>query len=286
VLVGEFSVGRLNVYQISDGVERAPRSTWFTGIEPEAWMRAVGVRSVDHTFTINYGGFMVSGDGLLTLVDTGLGPDARERPDLEGGGGFVERLRDLGVDVGDVGAIVQTHLHTDHCGWLLQDDGTTPTFPRAAIFVHEREYTYWTSNLSLHERMRPVVERRLLAVSASGLLRLFEDDFAVSASVRVVSSPGHTPGHCCVLVESDGEAALLLGDVAHHPVHLEHYDWSHHLDVDREESMRSRRKMVALAAKVGALVTAPHMPILTVGHMVRRDNQFAYVSVFRPELGS
>lgn len=286
MLVGEFSVGRLSVYQLSDGVERAPRSTWFTGVEPEAWMSAVGARSVDHTFTINYGGFLVSGDGLLTLVDTGLGPDARERRDLEGGGGFVERLRDLGVEVGDVGAIVQTHLHTDHCGWLLQDDGRTPTFPRAAIFVHQREYTYWTSNLSLHERMRPVVERRLLAVSASGLLRLFEDDFAVSASVRVVSSPGHTPGHCCVLIESDGEAALLLGDVAHHPVHLEHYDWSHHMDVDREESMRARRKMVALAAKLGALVTAPHMPILTVGRMVRRDNQLAYVSVFRPEPGS
>ncbi|TDD57701.1 hypothetical protein, partial [Actinomadura rubrisoli] len=67
------SVGRTHVTQVSDGVAEGPRRYWFNGVEPSEWMPAVGVTDPDAPFTVGSGGFVVTGDGHVTLVDTGWG---------------------------------------------------------------------------------------------------------------------------------------------------------------------------------------------------------------------
>ena len=74
-----------------------------------------------------------------------------------------------------------------------------------------------------------------------------------------------------------GEAHLLiLGDAAHHPVHLEHLDWIPAVDLDPAESSRLREKMCALAVERDAVVTGGHFPILTRGHVRRVEGGYRW----------
>jgi glyoxylase-like metal-dependent hydrolase (beta-lactamase superfamily II) len=281
-LSGSFRIGTLTIHQLSDGAERARRASWFNGIDPSIWAPVVGVSGADALFPVNYGGFVITGDGHVTLIDTGFGSPARTRRELEGGGQMIERLSEIGVGRNDVDLVVQTHLHSDHCGWLVCDDGVTLGFPNATVHVHESEVAYWMSGASDNNGMSPFVRSRLAPVRAAGRLSTFDGEFAVSAAVTAVPTPGHTPGHSSVLVASNGAYALLLGDVAHHPVHLEHHDWLPRIDLDPSDSILSRAKMAALAAERDALVTAPHMPILTLGRVRRVGDGYRYLPERRP----
>jgi len=150
------------------------------------------------------------------------------------------------------------------------------------VYVHETELKYWTTALSDDNKMSAFVRSRIDPVLRAGRITTFDRQFEVSTAVTALPTPGHTPGHCSVLVTSDGAQALLLGDVAHHPIHLEHHNWLPRIDLDPPESIRSRAKMAALAVETDALVTAPHMPILTLGRLRRRGGQYRYVAVEAP----
>ena len=92
----------------------------------------------------------------------------------------------------------------------------------------------------------------------------------------MIPTPGHTPGHCSMLLTSQGEHLVILGDAAHHPVHLEHHDWIPEVDLDPAESTRSRGKIAALAVEKDALVTGGHFPILTLGHVRRVESGYRW----------
>jgi glyoxylase-like metal-dependent hydrolase (beta-lactamase superfamily II) len=263
-LSGTFRVGKLTVAALSDGAEEGPRQRWFNGIDPSILMPALGITSPDISLPANFGGFAVMGDGHTTLIDSGFGQPGRLRAGTIAGGEMLERLAELGVRPEDVDGVVQTHLHFDHCGWLTEDDGGTLTFPNATVYLHQRELEYWTSAESDDNRMAAFARSRIGPVHAAGRVQTFDREFAISEALTALPTPGHTPGHSSILLTSNGEHALLLGDVAHHPIHLEHQDWVPEIDLDPQESIRSRARMAALAVERDALVTAPHMPILTL----------------------
>jgi glyoxylase-like metal-dependent hydrolase (beta-lactamase superfamily II) len=282
-LSGSFRIGRLTIHHLSDGAEKARRDSWFSGIDPAIWAPAVGVAGPDALFSVNYGGFAITGDDHVTLIDTGFGAPARARAELEGGGEMMERLAEAGIRAKDVDLVVETHLHTDHCGWLVGDDGQTFGLPKATVYVHESELEYWTTARSDRNTMSALVRKRIEVVRAAGAIRTFGSEVALSDSVTVLPTPGHTPGHSSVLVTSEGQHALLLGDVAHHPIHLEHHDWLPRIDLDPAESIRSRAKMAALAVQTNAVVTAPHMPILTLGRLQKLGGSYRFTGVAPPD---
>ncbi|MGE0103593.1 MAG: MBL fold metallo-hydrolase [Blastocatellales bacterium] len=154
----------------------------------------------------------------LTLVDTG--PKTGEALDA-----LRAQLRDLGVLVSDLRRIVLTHTHEDHCGLA----GTLQRESGARVHVHEWEYR----NISIHRETR--VNRDLLARAGvpgdqldemAGRYELIHryadavedvepyrdnDEFAFErGALRVVHTPGHTPGSCCLLRESN--RLMLTGD--------------------------------------------------------------------------
>jgi glyoxylase-like metal-dependent hydrolase (beta-lactamase superfamily II) len=284
VVRGSFRVGRLTVTAVSDGVSQAPRGPqWFTGVPPEEWMPVVGVDDVDAEFTVNFGGFVITGDGSVTLVDCGIGqmatPQAAgQQPAMAGGGGLLQQLAEVGIAVQDVDRVVQTHLHGDHCGWLIGGDGgpDVVTFPNAEVFISRPEVEYWQSPDAEKNILPEVSRARIDAVGAAGQLVQFDGERELSPEIRILPAPGHTPGHVVVMVESEGESALLLGDVVHHCVHFERHSWLQSLDVDPPTSVATREAIVALAADRGSIVTATHMPILTLGRMRRTDTGIRY----------
>ncbi|MDX6456753.1 MAG: hypothetical protein QOE55_450 [Acidobacteriaceae bacterium] len=60
----------------------------------------------------------------------------------------------------------------------------------------------------------------------AGLVQLVELDHVISPEIRLTPSTSHMPGHVSVMIESEGERAVITGDMAHHPCQLAHPDWS------------------------------------------------------------
>lgn len=272
-LSDSFAVGALTVHHVSDGLAFGPRRSWFTGIDPAEWMPTLGLTDPDTPFPLNFGVFVIEGPGGITLVDSGFGPVAAGIPGIRGGNEMLQRLSEIGVQPGDVAHIVQSHLHGDHCGQLVDhaESGPTLTFPHATVHVHQAEIDHWTGSATDDHPMAPKIRATLAAVSAAGRLTAFATISSITPGVVALPMPGHTPGHTCVLVSDGGTSCILVGDLAHHPVHFENHGWVHELEHDLDQSLVSRAALAEMAIGLDAIVTAPHMPILTLGKLHRDE---------------
>jgi len=109
------------------------------------------------------------------------------------------------------------------------------------------EFEHWrTQEDSPDERtafadsVQPVVD--------AGQVDLVEPDHRVCDELQLVPTPGHTPGHVSVRIDSGGEQALITGDMVHHPAQIARPSWSCFLDFDRTRSAEVRRTIFAEAA--------------------------------------
>jgi glyoxylase-like metal-dependent hydrolase (beta-lactamase superfamily II) len=87
---------------------------------------------------------------------------------------------------------------------------------------------------------------------------LIDAERTITDEVTLLHTPGHTPGSVTILVQSGPEAALLIGDAAHHPAQLTETDWSPTADIDPSLSARSRKGLVEQAQRLDAWVAGAH----------------------------
>ena len=92
----------------------------------------------------------------------------------------------------------------------------------------------------------------------------------ISPEVCLTPTPGHTPGHVSVLIESRGKRAMITGDMLHHPCQFAHPDWSPTFDSDAAAGAHMRRAVMERVAGDAVLVIGTHFAAPTAGH-VRRD---------------
>ena len=110
----------------------------------------------------------------------------------------------------------------------------------------------------------------------AGLTEIVDGDYAIDDWVRLVPTPGHTPGHVCVEVASRGARAVMSGDLMHHPVQCAEPGWSSCFCVDAEYSRQTRKAFLAEHAESGALVLPAHFPTPTAGHIVTNGNSWRF----------
>jgi glyoxylase-like metal-dependent hydrolase (beta-lactamase superfamily II) len=76
--------------------------------------------------------------------------------------------------------------------------------------------------------------------------------------VSLVPTPGHTPGHVSVLIESGGERAMITGDLSHMVCQAAHPEWGSAFDVDPDGAEATRRAFFAARADTDDLVLGTH----------------------------
>ena len=88
--------------------------------------------------------------------------------------------------------------------------GWDGAFPNARYIVSADEWSYFMSEDSLAQR--PHLRDHVEPLRDAGLVVLVEAELEVASGVRLVPTPGHTPGHASVFIESEGEELVVLGD--------------------------------------------------------------------------
>jgi len=225
-----------------------------------------------------------TGGGKI-MVDTCIGP--RQLPEAYAGlsneGSFIETLTAAGFGRDDVDLVICTHLHFDHVGWntIGENSQWIPTFRKARYVVAKPDYEHWKA-ASGEEKASPNLpscDDALLPLFDAGVVDLVEVDHRVSDAIRLVSTPGHTPGHVSVSITSQGESALITGDSAHHPVQLEEPGWFSLADADPGMSSATRRRLVREYADTSVLIVGTHFPPPTAGHLVTTQNGVRFLPV-------
>jgi glyoxylase-like metal-dependent hydrolase (beta-lactamase superfamily II) len=226
--------------------------------------------------------FVIRSMGRTILVDAGVGEWGIWR---FGDGHLLESLAALDVSPETVDFVLPTHLHLDHVGWNTRPSpsGPVPTFPNARYLFQQRDWDHFTRPefLSQEGNMQSMIRSAVLPLESTGLMDLIGPERTVTGEVTLLHTPGHTPGSVTVLVQSGGEAAMLFGDVAHHPVELAETDWSPAIEVDATLSRRSRRAMVDQAARLNAYVAGAHLLAAdpTFGRIVEIDGRRSWRGV-------
>ncbi len=183
---------------------------------------------------------------------------------------WLERLAAAGVRPEEVDVVLCTHLHVDHVGWntRLLDGRWTPTFPNARYLFARDEWTYWEAQYrSDGFADDPYYEDSILPVFEAGQAELVEGGHEIDRGVWLEPTPGHTPGHVCVHVQGGGGAAVMSGDLMHHPVQCAEPDWNSCFCVDPDGARRARRAFLDRHAGAGTLVMPAHFPTPAAGRL-------------------
>jgi glyoxylase-like metal-dependent hydrolase (beta-lactamase superfamily II) len=214
------------------------------------------------------------------VVDTGLGNDKQGRgiPTWNNRNGpFLETLNAAGFSPESIDTVLCTHLHVDHVGWNTKLVGGqwVPTFPNARYLFGKTEYEHWRDH-SHEPGQTAVFNDSVKPIMDAGRAELIASDARLSDEIRMIPTPGHSPGHMSIHITSAGEKGLLTGDVAHHPCQMAHLDWSSTADSDPRQSAATRRELFSHFADRPVLVIGGHFD---AGHIRRDGEAFKYVAL-------
>jgi glyoxylase-like metal-dependent hydrolase (beta-lactamase superfamily II) len=227
--------------------ELLPRATR-DEIESLRWLQPQYVS--DGETNVGYYSFLVETPQARLVVDTAVGNSKSrtyEKFDMLDTD-YMANFRAV-WDPDDVDAVVSTHLHVDHVGWntRLDQGAWIPTFAGATYYFVESEYRYWQGFVDANDPVNAVFDAvnvfndSIRPIVASGLASLVGADAAICPGVSLLPSHGHTPGHVSVVIESNGDRAVITGDLMHSPCQVGRPGWSSVYDADPVAAATSRR---------------------------------------------
>ncbi len=283
--VRSWNVGDITVTSIIEVDGPAPGPFLFGEATPDivaarhGWARGTFVDD-DGMLLTRVQALVISTGDQTVVVDTCIGNDKQR--DVKAWNNlqlpFLDRFREAGFDPLTVDAVVCTHLHVDHVGWntSLVDGAWRPTFPESRYLFAGPEHRHWDQE---PHRQRPEHDDSIQPVVDAGLVDLVDMDAELAPGVSFLATPGHTPGHCSVLLESNGSRALITGDFMHHAVQVAAPEWCSHFDTDPAAAERTRREFIEAHADTDLLVIGTHFGGPGAGHIVSVDGGHEFTPV-------
>lgn len=171
----DWTVSEIEISRITQVPDWHPETDGFESTPVHAWLIRGGSSTILMDTGIGFGS---------DLIDEWYAPERHEVGDA---------LAPFGVAVSDIDLVVVSHLHFDHCGQIGAFE--------APVVVQKDELAMLDD---------PIYTVAAWAERPSRGWRVIDGDDEVAPGVRVLSTPGHTPGHQSMMVET-AEGTIVLG---------------------------------------------------------------------------
>ena len=192
-------------------------------------------------------------DDSVTLVDAGIGPAGSLAASYAPvPGRLPDELAAAGIDPSSVTAIVLTHLHGDHVGWAVPADSP---FTAARVIAPSADVALYTANRAQAGQY----DRLIAPLRADGRLQEVEGGLVLAAGLRIVPTPGHTPGHQSVWVYQHTESLLITGDAFVHALQFVDPGLAYANDTDPAQAGVTRRALLDDMRSRGSTAAVSHL---------------------------
>lgn len=224
---------------------------------------------------ITYQSFVLRTPTCTVLIDTCVGDHPGYPQSMSYDKTPWERaLEANNLTVEDIDYVFCTHLHIDHVGWNTRtiDGRNVPTFPNAKYVFSRREYEHWKTHESVV--VGPSFAACVTPIVEAGQALLVDDSFVLNEELSLVPGAGHSPGHVCVNLKSQGYHALFCGDMMHHAIQCIEPEWSTNFCFEPAGAAATRHNFFSKFCKTDTLFLPTHFPAPTAGHI--REEADAY----------
>jgi glyoxylase-like metal-dependent hydrolase (beta-lactamase superfamily II) len=246
-----------------------PAQSFFSGGTPEevgSFLQSQGVDpSTWKVYESPYPVMVIFTGDRTVLIDTGAGDFNVEH----GGepGRLLKNLAREGIRPAQIDTVILTHGHPDHVGGFMAADNR-PQFPKARYLIDRKEWDYWASDECEKSSPGLVEYARRYLTPLREVVELTDGEAEVAPGVRILPAYGHTPGHICVELLSEGRKLVYLSDLVLISYHLQKPQWCYKSEVDKPLAIATRRTMLGRLAAEHALVQAFHLPFPGLGYVV------------------
>lgn len=282
-LVETTTIGSLKIHAIQAGGQLLDGGAMF-GVVPKAlWQRRI---PADDRNRIQLGMrcLLVEHDNGLILIDTGSGnketPKFQDIYGIENEGrngrtALEDGIAELGFRPEDVAFVIDSHLHFDHAGgntFTDSDGGEKFSFPNARYIVQAGEYD---AAVNSNERTAAsYFPRNYVPIYEAGKFDLIDGDREIMKGVRLIQTPGHTRFHQSVVLESNGQTGIFLGDIVPTHAHLP-LPWIMGYDLEPLVSLETKRKLLATVVEEDWTVFFPHDATISWGKVYHDGKSYA-----------
>ncbi|HST07571.1 MAG TPA: MBL fold metallo-hydrolase [Gemmatimonadaceae bacterium] len=278
-------IGTLNVHAIQAGGQKLDGGAMFGVVPKPLWEKRI---KSDERNRIPLGMrcLLIEHPSGLVLIDTGAGnkEDAKfkdiyglENDGADGSTMLEDSFRQIGVAPADIALVINTHLHFDHAGGNTRaapGGKLEISFPNATYIVKRGEFDYAT-----HTNERTAAsyfERNYVPLDRADKIEFVSREKEVVKGIRVIPTPGHTPFHQSVLIESAGERAFYLGDLVPTHAHLP-LPWIMGYDVEPLVTLETKRRILKQAVDERWLLIFEHDPTVAWGRIQHDGKAYSLV---------
>ena len=281
----KFSVDDLTIHRIIEqeaaflsAMEMLPGLTGELLAENRPWMKVAKALDDNDGLILCFQSYVVKTPHHTILIDSCIG-NHKPRPqrpkwNLKTDDTYMRALEAAGFSVDDIDYVMCTHLHVDHVGWntRLENGRWVPTFPNARCVFGKSEFDYWTEQNA--KAAVPAFVDSVLPVVEANKADIVCNDFAIGDHVRILPTPGHTPGHVAFSFGRRKDDAVFSGDLMHSPLQARYPALSTKFDVDQAQAETTRRNFLERYCETDTLCCTAHFPSPSVGKIRRAGNGF------------
>ena len=257
-LVQSRPLGSLTVHALQAGLQQLDGGAMFGVVPKTLWERKIPA-DARNRIPLGMRCLLIEHADGLVLIDTGVGDKESEKfhgiYGVEnapvGGVGPTQlesALAEAGFSAADVTLVINSHLHFDHAGGNTRrsiDAGPVPSFPNARYVARRGEWDW--AHRANERTSASYFPHNYEPLQAAGLLELVDADVELLPGISLRHTPGHTPHHQGVLIESAGERMFYLADLAPTTAHVP-LPWIMGYDVEPLVTLESKRRLWAEAA--------------------------------------
>ena len=278
---GDLTIHRLIEQETTflPALELLPGLTAEVLAENRPWMRNAGAIDASDVLILCFQSYIVKTPHHTILVDSCIGNDKprplRPKWNMKTDGTYMSALATAGFSVDDIDYVMCTHLHVDHVGWntRLENGRWLPTFPNARYVFARTEFDYWTEQNAKTEV--PPFGDSVLPIVEARKAEIVRDDFEIGDHVRILPTPGHTPGHVAFTFGRGKDTAVVSGDLMHSPLQARYPEFSAKFDVDQALAAATRRNFLERYCDTDTVCCTAHFPSPSAGRIRRWGNGFS-----------